>query len=98
VPEGVRFAVNTVSQASNVFDWVAMRLVGDSKQASNWIKVVERVVALSGGESARGVIRDSHPLGKMEQQRLDRWITRLIQEQQRTKRMSDVAASGALAG
>lgn len=91
VPGGVRFRVNTAAQPANVFDWVALRTVGETMQSVNWRTVVRRVVELSGGEAPDGVKRASQKLGDDEVRDLRAWLEKLVQRRQRRRRSAEAA-------
>jgi uncharacterized protein YbjT (DUF2867 family) len=96
-PDGaVRFNVHTAAQPANVFDWLAMRAVGDTIQANNWRNVVRRVVDLSGGTSTEnGIQRRSHTMDEVEMRDLRRYAERIVQRQQREMRAEAVAGGTA---
>lgn len=98
VAGGVRFRVNTAAQPANVFDWVALRTVGETLQSVNWRTVVRRVVELSGGEATEGVKRLSHKLTDDELRDLRSWLEKLVQRHQRQRREAEVAGEKAEEG
>ncbi len=91
VPGGVRFRVNTAAQPANVFDWVALRTVGETMQSVNWRTVVRRVAELSSGEAPGGVKRLSHKLTDDEVRELRSWLEKLVQRRQRSRRSAEAA-------
>ncbi len=91
VSGGVRFRVNTAAQPANVFDWVALRTVGETMQSVNWRTVVRRVVDLSGGEAPDGVKRLSQKLTDDDVRDLRGWLEKLVQRRQRRRRSAEVA-------
>lgn len=97
VPGGVWFAVHTAAQPANVFDWFALRTVGERMQAANWRNVVQRVVELSGGAAPDGVRRTSHAMNEEEAHELDNWLERIVQRQQRARQTEQVENAGELA-
>jgi uncharacterized protein YbjT (DUF2867 family) len=93
IPDGVRFSVHTASQPANVFDWVAMKTIGEAMQQENWQSMVRRVVDLSGGTAPKGVTRKAHRMGSVQTRDLKVFVERLVQRQQRARLREDVAAS-----
>lgn len=91
---GLRFNVHIASQASNVFDWVAMRVIGMSMQTINWRNVVRRVVKLSGGKSPQGVQHESQPMSENEAHDIRRFAERIVQTRKREERTAQVAGVG----
>ena len=91
-PDGVQFSVHTAAQPANVFDWVALRTLGETMQSANWRSVVRRVVELSGGRARNGVHKKSHKMSEEEVKELRSWLDRLVQRQQRA-RSTELAAA-----
>jgi uncharacterized protein YbjT (DUF2867 family) len=79
VPAGraVRFEVTTCDAAANALDWITLSIGGSKIQDANWTRVVENVIALSGGR-ADGVHSDARTLNAAEAAAADRWIAHLI--------------------
>ena len=84
--EGVRFSIHIAAQPANLFDWIAMRTLGESMQSSNWHGVVERVIQLSGGTAPAGVERESGRLHDGEAHDLQSWVQSIVQRQQRRQK------------
>jgi uncharacterized protein YbjT (DUF2867 family) len=82
----VRFAVEIHARAATGFDLLAMSIVGDSLQRSNWEEVVRRVVGLSGGTAPAGVQSESGALGEVEARRVERRLSELISGRKRAQR------------
>ena len=82
-PAGIRFAIETVSQASNVFDWLALHTFGGTIQQQNWRAVVRRVVELSGGSAPDGVACQREHLSADDTDALAAHLTQRIDELQR---------------
>jgi len=78
----LRFAVDTWTRASNVFDWLAVRTVGATAQDANWRAVVQRIVDASGGTS-EGVQQTKEKLSEDEASRAEERIKRLVQARKR---------------
>lgn len=78
----VRFAIDTWTRASNVFDWLAVRTVGAPAQDANWRAVVQRVVDASGGTS-EGVQQEKEKLSDEEATRAEERIKSLVQARKR---------------
>ena len=51
----VRFQVEVYDRAASMIDLIAMRTLGDTLQAHTWTKVVENMIAHSGGQAPAGV-------------------------------------------
>lgn len=92
VSGGVEFAVDTHSQSANVFDFVAMKLLGTFAQDANWKHVVERVVDLSGGIAKDGVQKSSEKLDERAAARVEEKLRAAIRKRQRDE--SERPASG----
>ncbi len=95
LPEGVRFSVNTISQPSNAFDWLALNTVGGYMQRQNWRNVVRRVVEMSGGEAPSGVQVERRAVEGRERDELHEWVERLVQRQARTRRADTAETTAA---
>ncbi|HVG25088.1 MAG TPA: NAD(P)H-binding protein [Thermoanaerobaculia bacterium] len=86
----LRFAVDTWTRASNVFDWLAARTVGAPAQDANWRAVVQNVIDASGGTS-EGVQQEKEKLSDEDASRAEERIKTLIQTRKREE--VDVPAS-----
>ncbi|HEX5705703.1 MAG TPA: NAD(P)H-binding protein [Pyrinomonadaceae bacterium] len=75
---GVRFTVETLARAANVFDYVSMSTVGSFLQDANWVQVVERMIEVSGGKSRSGVESDEATLEDEEAASVERRIESLV--------------------
>ena len=82
---GVRFSVEVHARPATTFDWVAVNTFGDAMQNSNWVEVVERVVALSGGEAPEGVRSDSATLDEEEAKKVERGLRGLVNRRKRAE-------------
>jgi NADH dehydrogenase len=78
----LRFAIDTWTRASNVFDWLAVRTVGAPAQDANWRAVVQRIVDASGGTS-EGVQQEKEKLSEEEATRAEERIKSLVQARKR---------------
>lgn len=94
--KGVRFNIHIASQPANVIDWVAMRTIGGPMQRANWRAVVRRVIELSGGEAPTGVNHDEHAMSDQETHDMRAFAERVVQEQQKTKRMEQVSGGASV--
>ncbi|MGV3772955.1 MAG: complex I NDUFA9 subunit family protein [Verrucomicrobiales bacterium] len=66
LPSGLRFEICTTVRASNVFDWLAMKTIGQSMQDRNWVQAVNNVVDFSGGTAPGGVVTSVEHLEAVE--------------------------------
>jgi uncharacterized protein YbjT (DUF2867 family) len=78
----LRFAIDTWTRASNVFDWLAVRTVGAPAQDANWRAVVQRIVDASGGTS-EGVQQEKERLSEEEAARAEERIKSIVQARKR---------------
>ena len=78
----LRFAIDTWTRASNIFDWIAVRTVGAPAQDANWRAVVQRIVDASGGTS-EGVQQEKEKLSEEDAARAEQRIKSLIQARKR---------------
>ncbi|HYC90113.1 MAG TPA: NAD(P)H-binding protein [Thermoanaerobaculia bacterium] len=78
----LRFAIDTWTRASNVFDWLAVRTVGAPAQDANWRAVVQRIIDGSGGTS-EGVQQEKEKLSDEEAARAEERIKSLVQARKR---------------
>ncbi|HEY0156911.1 MAG TPA: NAD(P)H-binding protein [Thermoanaerobaculia bacterium] len=81
-PQGVTFAIDTYTRASNFFDWVAVRTVGAPAQNANWRQVVQRVIDASGGTSD-GVHEEKEKLSEEDAAGVEKRVRGLVQERKR---------------
>ena len=77
-PAGVRFEVLVCDAAANPVDWVALGAGGTLFQDANWTRVVQNVVAFSGGRTD-GVHGGQRHLDGDEALRVQRGIRRVIE-------------------
>jgi uncharacterized protein YbjT (DUF2867 family) len=78
----LRFAIDTWTRASNVFDWLAVRTIGAPAQDANWRAVVQRIIDASGGTS-EGVQQEKETLSDEEAARAEERIKALVQARKR---------------
>ena len=78
----LRFAIDTWTRASNVFDWLAVRTVGAPAQDANWRGVVQRIIDASGGTS-EGVQQTKETLTADEAARVGQRIKSMVQTRKR---------------
>lgn len=78
----LRFAIDTWTRASNVFDWLAVRTFGAPAQDANWRAVVQRVIDASGGTS-EGVQQEKEKLSDEDATRAEERIKSLVQARKR---------------
>lgn len=86
----LRFAVDTWTRASNVFDWLATRTIGAPAQDANWRAVVQRVIDASGGTSD-GVQQEKETLNAEDAARVEQRIKSMVQDRKREE-TSEAAA------
>lgn len=98
LPRGVRFTIHTVAQPSNVFDWLAMKFVGEFLQRRNWRAVVQRVVELSGGSAVEGVQHETCTLDDDAARELRSEVEKMIERRKRSELARDIEAKRAGAG
>lgn len=80
--DGVRFAVDVYSRASNVLDWITVRTVGALAQDANWRAVVQRMVDASGGTS-EGVQQSKERLSGEQAAAAEKRVKAMVQERKR---------------
>lgn len=80
--DGVRFAIDVYSRASNFVDWLAVRSFGAVIQDANWRGAVQRVVDASGGTSD-GVRQEKEKLSDDDAAAVEKRIKSLVQERKR---------------
>lgn len=80
--DGVRFAIDTYTRASNFLDWVAVRTVGAPAQDANWRNVVQRVIDASGGTS-EGVKQEKEKLNAEDAAGVEKRVKTMVQERKR---------------
>lgn len=78
----LRFAIDTWTRASSVFDWLAVRAVGAPMQDANWRTVVQRIIEASGGTS-EGVQQQKEKLSEDAVARAEERIKSLVQARKR---------------
>ena len=79
----VRFQVEVYDRAANLLDLLAMRSLGDHLQRHTWTKVVENVIAASGGEAPAGVEQESASLSHDEAEHINTWLSDLTMKRKR---------------
>ena len=87
----VRFQAEVFDRAANVIDLVAMRTVGDRLQDHTWSEVVEKVVALSGGQAAAGVEDHTESLSEDEAEAIGTWLQELTLQRKRKQNEERIA-------
>jgi NADH dehydrogenase len=78
----LRFAVETWTRPSNVFDWLAAKTIGAPAQDANWRAVVRRVIDASGGTSD-GVQQEKETLSGEDAARVEERVKAMVQERKR---------------
>ena len=78
----VRFTIEVSARAANVFDFVALRTVGDPAQSANWRTVVQRMIDASGGTSD-GVQQEVRHLDEKEAAQIEKDVRSMIQSRKR---------------
>ena len=87
----IRFQAEVFDRAANVIDLVAMRTVGYRLQNHTWADVVEKVVALSGGEAPAGVEQHSESLSEDEAAAIGTWLRDLTMQRKRNENEERIA-------
>lgn len=82
----VRFTVELHARAANAIDFLTMSTIGSVLQDQNWVRVVTRMVELSGGEAPAGVEREFETLEDEEAEGVERWARRLVTSRRRASR------------
>jgi NADH dehydrogenase len=80
--DGIRFAIDNYTRASNLFDLIAVRTIGGPAQSANWRAVVQRVINASGG-TTDGVHEEKETLRGEEAERLEERVKRIVQDRKR---------------
>jgi uncharacterized protein YbjT (DUF2867 family) len=80
--DGVQFAIDVYSRASNLFDLIAVRTLGGPAQSANWRGVVQRAIDASGGTSD-GVHEDARKLSDEEAKPIESWVKAMVQARKR---------------
>ena len=86
--DGVRFAIDVYSRASNFFDLIAVRTLGGPAQAANWRAVVQRVIDASGGTSD-GVHEEKETLKDDAAARVEERVKTMVQDRKREEARAD---------
>ena len=81
-PDGVQFAIDVYSRASNLLDFIASRTVGGPAQSANWRAVVQRVIDASGGTSD-GVHEEAKKLTDDEARPIEARVKSMVQARHR---------------
>lgn len=79
---GVRFAIDVFSRASNVFDLIALKTLGERAQSANWRTVVQRMIDAGGGTSD-GVHEEVHTLDDEQAAGVERDVRAMVQQRKR---------------
>jgi NADH dehydrogenase len=80
--DGVRFAIDNYTRASNLLDLIAVRTIGGPAQSANWRAVVQRAIDAGGGTSD-GVHEEKETLRGEEAERLEERVKRIVLERKR---------------
>ena len=78
-PTGVRFTIENYARGANVLDMLVELTVGDPGQSAHWRRVVDRVIAASGGTSS-GVQEEKRYLRGEEAKPFEERARRLVKE------------------
>jgi hypothetical protein len=76
--EGIRFSVMTCDTAANPLDWLGLTLGGARIQDANWMRVVQNVGGIAGGQPGSVVHRAEH-LDKDDAAPERAWIHDVVQ-------------------
>lgn len=79
-----RFCVEIFERPATIIDYVAMTALGDAIQASTWVGLVERVVALSGGSTTE-IHQEKGELDEHHTTRVERWAEDLVLARRRAE-------------
>jgi NADH dehydrogenase len=85
IPSGVRFKIETYTRSSNLFDWLAMKTVGNSLQDQNWVDVLRNVLTISGGYAPDGVQHATEALDDERAEAVEREVKEMIQSRKRSE-------------
>lgn len=85
--QGVRFAIDTYTRPSNLFDWIAVRTIGAPAQDANWRAVVQKMIDFSGGTS-EGVQQEKHRLDDEAAAAVEKRVKGMVQERKREEVLS----------
>lgn len=86
--EDIRFTVEIYARAATLFDWLAMRVGGQSMQRSTWEQAVARVVERSGGAAPEGVQEDRFTFDDENAEDVEAWIKDLVVRRKREEHAS----------
>ena len=78
----LRFSIEVSARAANIFDFVALRTVGDPAQSANWRAVVQRMIDASRGTSD-GVQQEARYLDEKEAEQIEKNVRTMIQSRKR---------------
>jgi len=81
----VRFTVEHWTRASNLFDLIGMKTLGQPLQDANWRRVVQNVIDASGGTANDGVQSSSRTLDDDEAARIEQRSKQMVQERLRAQ-------------
>ena len=87
----IRFQAEVYDRAANVIDLVAMRTIGDRLQDHTWSQVVEKVVALSGGEASEGVENETESLSEEDAEAVTTWLKEITMQRKREENEERIA-------
>lgn len=90
----VRFEVELYERAASVIDLIAMRTLGDRLQNHTWSRVVENMIARSGGNATAGVESDSNTLNAEEAARIAEWHEELVLQRKREENAETIGMAG----
>ncbi|HUP64770.1 MAG TPA: NAD-dependent epimerase/dehydratase family protein [Thermoanaerobaculia bacterium] len=78
------FMVEVHSRAAGWFDFLAMKMGGETAQRLNWETVVERMVERSGGMAADGVQNEKETIDdEREETSVESWVERFVTRRRR---------------
>ena len=78
IGEGLRFQVQLYDRPANLADWFLMRTVGETVQSQSWERMLESLIAESGGTSASGIQHEEEVLDADKTERVEGWLKDLI--------------------
>jgi NADH dehydrogenase len=93
VGTALRFRAEVYDRPANVLDLIAMRTLGDRLQNHTWERVVEHMIARSGGTALQGVQRRSESLDEREAKRIEQWLDELALRRKRQENAEKIAGT-----
>jgi len=89
----LRFQVQLYDRPANLADWVLMRALGESVQASSWEIMLQKLLAESGGSADKPVQHDEETLDGDKTERVEAWLRDLILARKREQNSAATATT-----